>query len=167
MARLGVARGSAFESLVTQVFDAYEAQGLARVRKVDPPTRVVYRGNRPMVIQLTNPFLDFIGPWTERQGRMIMIEAKSSDKPRLPFDTTGDGISVEQLANMRSWAAHGAVTGALWQHAGSVRYVTLQMIDCHAREGRRSIPWAEAFPVPKGMGFVVFDILAVLRALHP
>lgn len=162
--------GTDFESHVEIVCDAYRAQGLADIEKVAPPVKVFGRDSRGMarVALLPNPYLDFIGTWTERDGRAIHLEVKTTSAPRLPVGNN-DGVDAEQLASLRRWHTAGAVVGVLWQHGPEVRFVSLVQIT-HALEvdQRKSVRWIDAYPCPPGDdGLISFDFLAMLRVLFP
>lgn len=161
--------GTEFETHVEIVCDAYRAQGLADIEKVAPPVKVFGMDARGMarVALLTNPFLDFVGTWTEQGGRAIHLEAKATSTPRLPVGNK-DGVDADQLANLRRWYKAGAAVGVLWQHAETVRFVSLTMIE-HALnvDQRKSVPWIDGYILPPGPGLVSFDFLAMLRVLFP
>lgn len=159
--------GQDFERRIKEICDLYELKGLARIKKVDPPTRILrIPGKAPMTIQLESPYLDFLGTWQERGGKMVTIECKSTEEPRLAVlaaKQKGSGIKHQQLLNAFAWEHAGAAVGFLWHHNGEVRFVTPAMA---ATTGRKSIPWQEAHRVPAGEGFIFYDFLACLRALH-
>ena len=165
---MGKNTGTEFEAHVALVCDCYRAQGRADITKVEPPIKTLFIGpGKTKVIHLENPYLDFIGAWTERGGRALHIEAKTTQAPRLAVGAD-NGISADQIANLKRWHNAGAAVGVLWEHAGQVRFVTLTAID-HAREieERASVQWSKAYPIPQGEGFVSFDFLAILAVLYP
>lgn len=165
---MGKNTGTDFETHVALVCDAYRAQRRADITKVEPPTKTLFIGpGRTKTIHLENPYLDFVGAWTERGGRAVHIEAKTTQAPRLPVGNDA-GVSAEQLTNLKRWHAAGAAVGVLWEHDGQVRFVTITAIE-HARtvEDRASVKWANAYPIPPGDGFVSFDFLAILSVLYP
>lgn len=161
--------GSDFENHVEIVCDAYRIQRLADIEKVAPPVKVFGMDRQGMarVALLENPYLDFIGTWTERDGRAIHLEVKTTAEPRLPVGNKA-GVDAEQLANLRRWYDAGAAVGVLWLHGEEVRFVTLTAIQ-HAMEvdSRKSVPWQDAYPCPPGDGLISFDFLAMLRVLFP
>lgn len=149
------------------VCDAYDRQGRATIAKVDPPTKVLRIGGKPHVIQLRNPYLDFVGTWTEQGGRMLMFEAKWTSEPVLRIlraGQTGSGISHEQLVTARRFWDAGAVTFFLWSHKDQVRFVTPTMVEA-TLTARQSLPWLEAHRVPSGEGFVLFDFLTQIQPI--
>lgn len=165
---MGKNGGINFEDHVVICADVYRTQGRADITKVEPPTKTVFIGKgKTKTIQLENPYLDFVGCWTERGGRAIHLEAKATSTPRLPVGND-DGVNADQLANLKRWHASGAAVGVLWQHAEQVRFVTLGMIT-HAREveERASVAWTKAYPIPYGGGFLSFDFLSILGKVYP
>ncbi len=155
--------GTKFEDHVQLVCEAYAAQGRASLAKVAPPVLVLRGGAK--VIPLPNPFVDFTGAWTERGGRALHIEAKSTTDPRLPiYNETG--IKPHQIENLERWRKAGAAVGVLWEYGTEVRMVSLSLIYKTA-EVRKSIPWVDAYPIPKGTGLVSFDFLATLGQMYP
>jgi hypothetical protein len=161
--------GQDFEKRIKDICDLYEIQGIARLRKVDPPTRILRPpGRKPITIHLESPYLDFVGTWIEKGGKTIMVECKSTEEPRLAIlaeKQKGSGIKHSQLENAFAWEKAGAAVGFLWHHNGQVRMVTPSMVAAHAT-ARKSIPWLEAHRVPPGDGFIFHDFLALLRVLH-
>ncbi len=103
--------GRGFEQQVENSAAHYERQQILLLRKVEPPTRVVGGGAARKVIFLDNPFLDFVGSWTERGGRMIVLEAKETHEPRLSY---GGGLTERQLEAMHRWWQVGAAVGLVW-----------------------------------------------------
>lgn len=160
--------GTAFERELELLFEAYTKQGRAKVHKVDPPTKTFNVKGKPgmrRTVNLANPFLDFTGAWTEQGGRALLIEAKHTEKPRLPLG--GDeGLTAEQWANAMDWHRAGAMVLILWRHAGEVRVTTPALAMAAAREyDRKSIRWADAHRLPAGYGFIRYDPLRWAEAL--
>ena len=160
--------GTAFEDHVALVCEAYRFQQRAYLEKVEAPTKVIRAGGFSKVVQLKNPFVDFIGVWREHGNRCIVLEAKSTTEPRLPV-CRDPGVSADQLEAMEKWWSNGAAVGVLWEHGPEVRFVTLGMLFA-ARDSdeRVSVPWSKAYPIPKGTSEVVaFDFLAVMAKIYP
>ncbi len=158
--------GKTFEALLTRIFTAYEDRGIATLRKVDPPTRVVGKPPRQRVIYLENPFLDYVGV-QRATGRALFIEAKSTMEPRLEIGTEkteGRGLSLPQINNMERWNQAGAGVCVLWGYGDAIRLVTLQQIHRSAVT-RRSVPWDDAWHIPQGPGFIIYDFLPLLCAV--
>lgn len=160
--------GTAFEDHVALVCEAYRLTQRAYLEKVEPPTKVVRAGGFTKVVQLKNPFLDFMGVWKEHGNRAIHLEAKSTTTPRLPV-CRDPGVTAEQLAAMEMWWSNGAAVGVLWEHGPEVRFVTLGMLlEARDNDERVSVPWSRAYPIPKGTSAVVaFDFLAVMAKIYP
>lgn len=114
--------GKEFERRLCDSLAYYQAHGFMRVKKVEQPIRMFGR----RVIHLKNPFLDFIGCWTERYGKMISFEAKSTSVPKL--QTHSGGLTEAQMDNLRLWGKAMAVSFLLWEHKGEVRFWTVGMI---------------------------------------
>ncbi len=156
--------GKAFERELEITFAAYETQKLATLRKVDPPTRSIGGGSSPKrVFHLPNPFLDFVGTWTERGGRALFLEAKSTQDPRLPLGRSG-GITEKQVENLLMWARAGAVSCLIWHVAGETRVLGAGNVGWAVEQGKKSLVPADGGLVTRGMGSVLWDVLAVLRA---
>ena len=102
--------GRDFQTEILTAAEEYRFRGFMRLRKADPPMRLA--GGR--VIMLENPWLDFGGAWTERGGRALFIEAKSTSTPVLPFDRDG-GITEKQMDEISNWRLAGAVAFVLWR----------------------------------------------------
>ncbi len=167
--------GRAFQELLKRTFDSYAAQGVAYIHKTDPPVRVIGFGPARKIIFQKNPFLDFIGTWTARGGRTIVLEAKAISGTRLRLllgkgkdgkPKKGDGITEAQLRNALDWSARGALVAFLWHQDGQTRLVTPEMANAYAvASGEKSIPWLEAHKVPQGNGFALVDVLQAMAAL--
>lgn len=158
------ARGRPFEAYLEMIFAAYAAQGRAQIEKVAPPTAMVGGPGRWRPVHLLNPFLDYTGTWTERGGRSLHLEAKSTEKHLLPVGVEG-GVTAEQMAALERWQKAGAVAAVLWSHNGEVRIATHDLLALQRAEGRGSIRFADAFPVLAGVGMTTDDILATIAAL--
>lgn len=152
--------GKEFESTLEAVFEGYRKRGIADVQKVDPPVRVVGPPKFKRVILLENPWLDFVGTWTEMGGRMLVIEAKSTEEPRLEL---GDGgFTKAQQDAMARWHRSGALTGLVWYHGGAVKVITHGMVQMALEMGVKSFKWRHLPGTPKGEGWVLWDVLEVL-----
>lgn len=155
--------GESAESLILSHCDEYRREGRANLKKVDPPTKVVNFGGKPKVIFQENPFLDLVGAWTERAGRAIFLEVKSTTKRRLPI-ARPNGVTVKQLEALRDWNASGAVTGVLWVRMIDgqpvLKVISFETIDFAEDCGHASLPWDEFAICRKGNSpFLRFDFL--------
>lgn len=163
--------GKDFEAALRQQFAVYAVRKLARVEKCDPPSAMRCVGpGRFKPVLLPNPFLDFVGTWTARGGRMLAIEAKSTRDPRLPCPAD-NGIKAQQIAAMNEWKAAGAFVAVLWEYrtedSADIRIVTLDTIAQTVAKGRASIAWADAIPVPTGLPHqcITVDFLTAFNQL--
>lgn len=151
--------GKAFEAIIESINLQYQRQGLMRLKKVDPPTRII----RGQVLFLENPFLDYAGVCTVENGRAVFVEAKSTSYPRLPIGGHG-GLSDKQIAALDMWETAGALVGVLWFHEEEMRFVTRSMAHDVLASPAASLKWTAAEVIPKGHGFVIHDYLVNLRA---
>lgn len=143
---MGKNRGKEFEHRLEKINRLYSMQGVAKIEKVDPPSLVI----KGRMIMKSNPFLDFIGHWTE-VGTTIIMEAKFTETPRLSFLHQG-GLSEVQYGNLWAWSDAGAAVGLLWCYAdpemkNEVRMVTLPMMAERIQANVKSIKWDEAIPI--------------------
>ena len=72
------------------------------------------RLGRRWVPRRNNPFLDFVGVWTET-GRAVFIEAKYTEDEYLRVDGRGGGVDDRQMANLRLWDKAGADAMVIWR----------------------------------------------------
>lgn len=161
--------GRPFEKEMEITAGGYHSRRKAVLKKVSPPTRIVfYRDEktgekRQRVIMLENPFLDFVGVWTERNGLALMIEAKSTSMHRLPFN--GDkGFHAGQWAAMKTWRLNGAATALVWKFNGSVCLYTPEMLLEAERLAVKSLAHENGISVPPGEGTVLWDFLRVMES---
>ena len=162
--------GSDFEDEIRLVCEFYLAHGIARLEKVDPPTRT-FRGpgGATRTVLLPSPFLDFTGCWTEYGGRCLQIECKKTERPRLEI-TLDDakkcrGIKASQIKQAVEWWNAGAITAFLWKFDGEIRLLTPQRAIAPLTAGKSSIPWAAAQKILPGR--VANDFLAMLSGFNP
>jgi penicillin-binding protein-related factor A (putative recombinase) len=155
--------GTGFENSLAGVLRCYASAGQMRVKKVSQPIKVFGPPGNQRVIHLENPFLDFVGAWTERGGRMIMFEAKSTIEPKLQL---GSKLSDNQAASLHLWDVANAVSFLLWEHRGAVRLWTDWMIAEQATEWRH-LKFERGVVVPAGLGFVLWDFRKVMLQIWP
>lgn len=129
--------GKAFEHELELLFKVLESRRVARIRKVDPPTRIVGGGFRRHVIFLPNPFLDYAGAIC-RTGRAVFIEAKSTVDHRLPIARHG-GVTEEQVEALRGWAQADALVGILWRYNGATAFVSMTELETALLAGEKSL----------------------------
>lgn len=154
--------GKRFERLFKQVADEYKYRRVLRMEKCDPPTRIVGPGK---ILFLENPFADFVGSWTERGGRSILLEAKSTQDDRLPMGT--GKLSDKQIEWLYRWHCAGAVVGVVWEAAFKVGFLPIGKIKQIADSGRRHLKFEDADNVPQGRGLILFDFVQNLRRWYP
>lgn len=138
--------GKRFENMVSASAAHYQAEGLLRIKKVEPPTRIVGGGQARRVIFMENPFLDWVGAWTERRGRAVFIECKSTGEGKLPFD--GNGVTTLQLDAMRNWSNAGAVAFVLWEWKDRIKVVPVSIFKAardavRIGQGFKHLKWDE------------------------
>lgn len=159
--------GKSFEGLLETVCVHYAAKGIMRLKKVEPPTRIIGGGHFKRIIFLPNPFLDFVGTWTERAGRAVFIEAKSTSEPKLPLGSDG-GVTAKQVDALRDWHGAGAAVGVLWEVKGDVFFVGVRkLLAVLEVEGRKHLKPHDCEPVEQGIGCIYFDFRASLASLYP
>lgn len=161
-------QGTWFEGDLVKICRAYRHNGVMELEKVEPPTRVVKRPPtfQPEILRMANPFLDFVGVWTRRQGRAVFLEAKSTAEPKLGLKQSG-GLSEAQYDSLVRWNAAGAAVGILWAYAQHVRFVPLLACVAQLEAGVKHVKWENATPVPQGTGWVMWDFEKVLASYYP
>ena len=156
-------QGQAGEDLLELIHDGYKQAFTAKIEKVDPPVKVVRSGPKVVrAIMLENPFPDYLGTWTERDGLTLAWELKHYSKALLPLGQKKAGVTADQLDLLDRWHASGAVTGVLWLRDRELRLATFDSILAVLETGRKSLKWDDQVKVRRGQGKVVFDWLAEL-----
>lgn len=157
--------GLGFEHEMTFTFEAYARAGIATAHKVSPPARIVGSFAARKVIFMANPFLDFAGVWTRRNGRALFLEAKSTGNGRLPFQRDA-GIKVSQWEALQSWHAAGAAVGVIWHRTDTRQTAFLSFSDLRVAQAAQaaSIKWEGVTVIPQGRGGVIHDVIAVLES---
>lgn len=153
--------GRRFEELVAAVAQHYHYKKILRMEKVDPPS--IWAAGRLMLV--ANPFPDFTGSWTERGGRSLMFEAKSTSDDKLPI--AKGKLTDKQIEWLERWHYAGAVTGVLWESKLRVGFLPIGRVVQVWKSGRRHFKFDEADPVPQGQGFILFDFVQNLRKWYP
>ena len=156
--------GKPFEKMLEHVFDAYRACGIMDIRKTDPPVKVVGTGVRRQVIFMDNPWVDFLGSWREKSGRMIALEAKSTATNHLAVGKTG-GVTARQWQALTDWSSAGAAAGIIWECPAGVFFVPLGQAAKAANNRCRVTP-EFGIKLPPGKGFVFWDVAAALRIVY-
>jgi penicillin-binding protein-related factor A (putative recombinase) len=158
--------GKPFEIQISNIASLYEQRNLLSLEKVDPPVRVIGTGTNRKVIFQKNPHLDFVGVWTERGGRALFMEAKSTDDERLPLNAEG-GIRDAQVKALQRWHRCGAAVGILWECRGKVRFISYERVRRALAQNFKSFAIDETVPVKQGNGFIIYDFIENLRAAYP
>ena len=158
--------GAPFERMLEQTHTSYLAKKRAKIEKVAPPTRMVRRGAFWIPLHMENPFLDFVGVWSEAGCRALMMEAKSTRTPRLAVGSN-DGLNERQWRALRDWHASGCAACVLWEFLGVVKLIMVE--DVHEQiKSRKSLAWTDCkCEVRRGIGFVHYDWLTTLRERMP
>ena len=138
-------RGGELERTLEAIHGVYRMTRRAKVHKVDPPVRIVGGGGARRIIFLENPFVDYVGAWTERNGRMLAIEAKETTEPRLDMATAK--LSGTQQLALTQWRDSGALALVCWRHEGEIRLVTIAIMLAEQAAGRASVRWSRAVPL--------------------
>lgn len=164
--------GKDFEAEIKLCAAEYQFRGWLRLKKVDPPVRTLGGGEFRRVIFLQNPWLDFSGCWTERGGRALFIECKSTAEDKLSIGHKGgSGVTPDQISSMINWRLAGAVAFALWRCPSGVALLSARFLSdvvrrATAGNGTRTLHWADArVRVAPGANpaKVPWDFLPVMR----
>lgn len=158
-----------FEANVKRVLEHYRQRNILRMEKVGPPARIMGGGLRRNVIFMENPFMDFVGTWTERGGRMLAIEAKSTQDGKLVMAEAGN-LKDKQIEWLQRWHAAGAAVGILWEWRGTGwRFIPLGNLMAVVKTGRRHIKWDESCAIPRMSGHpqAHHDFICNLRTIYP
>lgn len=134
------------EDIIKKSGEAYEKKGILKIKKVSPPTAVIYKKGKPEVIHQRNPFVDFIGCFIQKGSRMIHIEAKHYNKDRLPVNRKG-GITPNQCTSLQSWYEAGCIVGAIWQKDREFFWLGIDLINDCINEDRASVKPEECEPI--------------------
>ena len=132
--------GREFQAAVQAQLQDYQFQGIMRLRRVSPPTRIVGSGRCRRVIFLDNPFHDFIGVWSRGGGRMVVIECKDTEDGRLPVGGSG-GVTENQWNQLQHWTNANAVAFVLWyvRSEPGAFFFTVPMLKSVLATGRKSV----------------------------
>lgn len=156
--------GKGLEGRIEVAAGVYSNRRVCYLKKVDPPTKTIIQGGKPQTILLENPFLDFVGVWTERAGRLIVLEAKTTSEARLPMVT--GGLTQKQIDALRAWHNAGAAVGVIWEFNLNWGWVSLPLIQKTLSGGRKSVPWEDAEIISQGE-CVLIDFMRNLRRDYP
>ncbi len=163
--------GRQFEAEVEATLTNYALRGILSGQKVSPPVRIIWKPDpstgksRQIIIQMKNPYLDYLAVWTARHGRALFVEAKSTSVHRLAVNRDA-GLKEHQVENMYRWRKAGAAVALLWKFNGTVCLWTPEMIQRAIAMEYKSLRFDEGLPVASEGG--LWDFLPVLeKALWP
>ena len=162
--------GKDLEKRITQIAKIYEADEQALIHKCDPPSRTISIKGKTITTLLRNPFPDFVGTWTENGGRALLIEAKSTQHPRLPIMCKSGGVTIDQVKHLTHWHQSGAAVGIVWEHDLKWKFVGIKQVHStllmkRGKQPRKSIRWDEAEEIPQnGMNYI--DFLKNISAIY-
>lgn len=142
------------------VWSKYRTKGLMTVEKIDPPTAVIRSGGMVRVVYKKSRWLDYVGIWMKNRG--IMIEAKSTQVPRLQY---GDrGIKDGQVSAFRYW---GQVTQTvlLWHYKGNLVAIPGWDVVNGADRNVASLKFSDYEKIPAGNGAEAWKIHEALIEL--
>ena len=148
---LQVNRGSALENLVALTLAAYEERGVALVRKVPEPWKVVRRGGRVAgAFPERKGLVDYIGVW---RGRGVAFDCKECGT-RLEFSK----VPPHQLRFLLGWESCGGLAGlvAWFWREGAFAWLPAGEAARALAEGKRGLGAGECLrrglPVREGRG---------------
>jgi penicillin-binding protein-related factor A (putative recombinase) len=158
--------GRWLEELIANSAERYRAARVLSLKKVEPACRIVGTGAARRVIFLENDWLDFAGCWTERNGRHLVVEAKSTAGERLPIQADG-GLTVQQCKRLREWTDEGSACLVLWGFTatGAVLAVPAGGVFRAIEQGRKHLKMTDGVPCGM-MGVGLCDFAPVLRRFH-
>ncbi|MGG4552578.1 Holliday junction resolvase RecU [Paenibacillus humicus] len=132
-------RGMAFEELITYANDLYEKKGIANIKKVSTPWKVIRKGSKIINAFPEGPStVDYMGDW---EGRSICFEAKSTKNPTsFPFKNFED----HQIEFIRRWKGIGfaLIHFQIWEETYLItKEDLLEKWDKQFEGGKKSIPY--------------------------
>ena len=154
--------GKDLENRISEISKIYHAQEKALIYKCDPPSRTFNVKGKTFTTLLRNPFPACVGSWTEKGGRCLLIEAKSTQHPRLPIMCKSGGVTIDQVKHLTHWHHSGAAVGIVWEHDLRWKFVGIKQVQetllmKRGNQPRKSIRWDEAQEIPQnGMNYIDF-----------
>lgn len=161
--------GRSLEHELEIIASLYAERGILRLGRTTPPTRTWREGESQRVCFLKNPWLDYAGTWTEREGRMLLIEAKTTHEPVLNLAAGKDGkggLSKNQIENLMLWEKAGAAVGCIWQWQGKCVWINTKDIQREFPKVKH-VYFRDLPPIPQGEGFILIDFVQNLRINYP
>lgn len=155
-------RGRALEDLVDVVLAGYEQRGVALVRRVPDPWRVVRRDGRVVgAFPVRKGLVDYLGVW---RGVPVAFDCKETGGT-LSFSK----LPPHQVEFLERWACQGGLAALLvrfWRR-GAVVWIPVGALLAVSRDGKRRLTLPECLEcgvaVPERPG-VPLDLEAVWRA---
>lgn len=146
--------GKGLEGRILWAAQTYLFRGQLTLDKVDAPTKVVGKRGALRVIMLESQWVDFAGAWTERGGRMVIIEAKSTASDSVACGKDG-GITKRQWEALQYWHAAGAAVGVIIETPGPLYWWWTVPMITESQKQKRMIKAAEGQPVISADGVLV------------
>ena len=162
--------GKSLEARLEKVNSTYQAKNIAMLRKADPPSKTITIRGKKVHMLLANPFPDFIGVWTEKNGKALFIEAKSTMKPLLPIFQKSGGLTAKQISYMLEWNKAGGCVGIVWEYDLKWKFISIDQVirtslEKRGKSYRRSIKWEECKDIRPTRG-VLIDYLANVSSAY-
>ncbi|MNI30646.1 Holliday junction resolvase RecU [compost metagenome] len=157
-------RGMAFEEVITYTNELYEQKGIANIKKVSTPWKVIRKGKKIVNAFPEGPStVDYMGDWG---GKSICYEAKSTKNPTsFPFSN----FEEHQIEFIRRWKGIGFALIHFEYHDTTYlisKEDLLEKWDLQATGGRKSIPydWFVNHAKKVNRGTYLLDYLAVANS---
>lgn len=156
-------RGMEFEDLINYTNEQYEHKGVASIKKVSTPWKVIRNGKRIVNAFPEGPStVDFMGDW---QGRSICFEAKSTKSTSsIPFSN----FEEHQIEFIRRWKGIGFALIHFESYKETYlisKKDLLEKWDRQYKGGRKSIPyeWFKQNAKSVKQGMFLLDYLAAVN----
>lgn len=149
--------GKPFEAMLEMVFEHYQYKDIAKIHKVDPPTKTFLKNGKRFTINLESPFMDYIGV-ENGTGRCIIIEAKSTAPGKRTLPIGKGGLTRSQVERLLAWYDAEAMAMLLWECGGEV--VELNPLQIHyIIKVRKHLKWDDGIPLQRGKGKEIWRII--------
>lgn len=156
-------RGMHFEEIINYTNAQYERKGIASIRKVSTPWKVIRDGKRIVKAFPEGPStVDYMGDW---KGKSICFEAKSTNSTSsIPFKNFED----HQIEFIRRWQGIGFALIHFEYYKETYlidKKDLLEKWDLQYKGGRKSIPyeWFQQNAKPIKQGMFLLDYLAAVN----
>lgn len=157
-------QGQWLEKLLKAIVAGYEQRGIMTLKKVDPPTILIHG----QWVRTPSPFLDFVGSWTERGGRAVFLECKTTRDGKLGLLDQG-GITQNQYDALLDWHYAGAVSCVLWAAGSRIALVTASQLESHIERAREmKTPRRLSFDELEAKFSIseIYNFVTALRAIY-